>query len=166
VGSAATSFLCLISAVIAGFCGGRAGSRADSSAAQQTTQTLDEVRVRRLVIVDADDQVRGSFEVGQGSASTRVTLWMGGPGGNAPSVTLSIDQLEGTPEARLMLISEDATTHSAGRLLLRSTFGLPSVGLSHGDGADREVLVLGSETLESASALSYEAGGTKSSWPR
>jgi len=150
-----SSSVLLVGALAAGFCGGRAATR-----------TQEEVRAQRLLIVDAKGEVRGRFEVGDGSASSHVTLWMGGPGGKGPSATLWIDELEGTPEAALMLTSENGATHAPGKLLLRSGSGLPSAGLSHGEGAAREFILLGSETLDTTSALSFDVAGKKTTWPR
>ena len=158
-----TSTLCTISAAIMGFCGGLAAWRPDALAA---AGTLEEVRTRRLVIVDDHGEERGGLEVGAGSSSARMTLWLGSPGGKGPSAVLWIDQLEGTPEARLMLTSEGGEPATTGRLSLRSSCGLPSANLTFGEDSACESIVLGPQVRGETSALVLDVAGRRTAWPR
>lgn len=165
VGSTTSSTIGLVSAVLAGFLGGRLASYIEPQSGADKTRPLDEVRARRLWIVNDRNEVCGGFQVGEGSASTHVTLWMKTPGEGKPSASLWVDELEGTPEAALMLISENGADHVPGKLMLRCGSGNPTAFLGHGDGAARRTILLGSESPESTSALSREFAGTKATWP-
>ena len=167
MGSVRSSTVCMISASIAGFCGGRAAAPSDARGA---APALDEVRTRRLVIVDDQGEERGHFEVGQGSASSHVTLWMGGPDQKGPSATLWIDELEGTPTASLLLRSEyrehGGMTPSTGRLSLRCTSGLPSATLTSAGGSARgSISLLGPRSDGSTAALVFDSGESRTEWP-
>ena len=164
--SVSSSSLCVISAVLAGYCGGLAASRTEKSDARKATLSLDEVRARRIFIVDEKDNVCGGFQVDEGSASPHVTLWLKRSDGDGPSASLSIGELEGTPEARLMLVSANGSSQPKGRLSLRSTTGVPSVSLNSGAGATQQTILLGSETTDSTVALSREIAGAKATWPK
>jgi hypothetical protein len=163
--STTSSALGLVGALCAGFLGGRVGSSPQDPSKQQAAPIQSEVRARRLLLVNERDEICGGFGVGEGSQSSFVTLWMRTRGDGGPSVLLGIDELEGTPEARLMLTSEDGAAHVPGKLSLRSGSGIPTVALIHGDGETRQFIVLGSESSEAGPALSRELAGVKTSWP-
>lgn len=93
------------------------------------------------------------------------SLFQMGPDGKAPSATLWIDQLEGVPEARLLLLSEGGVTPSTGRLSLRSAAGLPSASLTFGEGEARGSILLGPQTRDSKDALAFDSGESRTVWP-
>lgn len=161
--SVLSSTVCLISATLAGFLGGRAAAPSDAIG---IAPVLDEVRTRRLVIVDERGDERGIFEVGLASAASRVTLWMGGPEGNNPSATLWVDELEGVASASLLLSSEHGgTTRSAGRLYLHTISGQPPASLTYGEGEGRRSIPLGHEKPDSTAALTFDSGESTTTWP-
>ena len=90
---------------------------------------------------------------------------MGGPDGAHPSATLWIDELEGVPEARLLLLSEGGANPSPGRLSLRSASGLPAMSLNFGENAARGSIRLGPQSRDSTAALTYVSSETESTWP-
>ncbi len=165
MGSMTSSTIGLVSAMLAGFLGGRLGSFLEPQSGKEKSRPVDEVRTRRLVLVNENNEVCGGFEVGDGSASTRVTLWMKTPGEGTPSATLFVNELEGSPEAMLMLTSEEGPKHVPGKLLLHCGSGNPTVFLGQGDSAARRTILLGSESPDSTSALTREFAGTKATWP-
>jgi len=115
--------------------------------------------------VNEKDEICGGFEVGEGSASAHVTLWMRSPSKGGPSAMLGVEELEGTPVAHLMLTSEDGATHVPGKLSLRSGSGNPTATLIRGEGATRQTILLGSESREASPVLSRDIAGTKTTWP-
>jgi len=147
----------LLVAGITGFAGGYLGVRRDGA------EVHDEIRTRRLLIVDEEGEARGGFQTT--SSYRAASLWMGWGGDEHPSLALSVDELEGTPTARILARSPGSPFAEPGILSLSSMSGAPAIALTQGADGSRQAVHLGHWMPGETSVLRLERPGETAEWP-
>ncbi len=160
---------CALLASLAGFAGGytRSWVQDPKPSVAVTPQVSDEIRTRRLLIVDGSGEVCGTFEAGRGSdQSARLTIQRGGPG--APVAGLRVDNLEGTPTAEVFAWSAGLVEGDRGTARMSSTWGKSGLSLADtGTAEHTQLLKLGYHVVSPETAITFkQRTESVDHWPR
>ena len=155
-----------IIASITGLAGGYFGATLRETSSSRKG-FADEITTHRLRIVNEAGQECGRFEGGSPAMPRSCYLRLGGMTPDDPIALLSVDNLEGTPTARVYMRSSRVEPGKTGIVILQSSMGRPKLALSETNtDSIRQLVELGTWMTDNPSVLHLERPGQTSDWPR
>ncbi len=154
---------CLAS--IVGAASGYVGAclKCESSRVMEGPVVHEEIRTKELLLVDDDGNPCAGFTT---YSPEGVRLWLQRGESDTPLLSFTVDQLEGTPTARITARTKGASPEVSSAATLTSVLGISQLTLHESKAQDQwQSIVIGSTHEGDTTALRTTSDGSTVKWP-